>query len=69
MKRHLEHETSKLHDMFIQIVNRATDTTKKELEGVRKYTAKGLEEVKRDTEAMREQMDEFKQILSVVYKD
>ena len=42
VKRHLEHENSKLHEIFIQIVNRSTDSTKKEMKT-------GLEEVKKDT--------------------
>jgi hypothetical protein len=36
MKRHLEHETGKLNEMFIQVVNRASESNKKEIEGVKK---------------------------------
>ena len=51
MKRHLEHETTKLNDMFIQNINRSTDSTKKQLLGVNKDTAemkKDIAEMKRD---------------------
>ena len=54
VKRHIEHETGKLNEMFIQVVNRASESTKKEVEGVKKYTASGIEEVKKDTAALRE---------------
>jgi hypothetical protein len=43
MRRHLEHETSKLNEIFIQNINRSTESTKKEIkttqEEVKKVTA------------------------------
>jgi hypothetical protein len=41
MKRHLEHETSKLNKIFIQNINRSTEATKKEIKT-------SQEEVKKD---------------------
>ena len=40
MKRHLEHETSKLYEIFIQNIKRSTESTKKEMKT-------GQEEVKK----------------------
>ena len=40
MKRHLEHETSKLNEIFIQNIKRSTESTKKEMKT-------GQEEVKK----------------------
>ena len=46
MKRHQEHETAKLNDIIIQIINRSTDATRKEVESVKK----DIVEMKKDTE-------------------
>jgi hypothetical protein len=54
VKRHIEHESSKLNEMVIQVVKRASESTKKEVEGVKKFTASGIEEVRKDNAALRE---------------
>jgi hypothetical protein len=45
MKRHQEHETAKLNEIFIQIINRSTDAARKEVECVKK----DIFEMKKDT--------------------
>ena len=49
IKRSLEHETAKLNEMFIQNINRSTDSTKKQLDRVNKDTA----EMKKDIAEMK----------------
>ena len=57
MKRHLEHESSKLNEIFIQNIKRSTESTKKNTqEEIKKVTAEmkaGQEEMKKDTAEMK----------------
>ena len=56
MQKHLEHETTKLNEIFIQNINRSTESTKKEMkngqEEVKKVTA-DVAEVKKETAEMK----------------
>jgi hypothetical protein len=49
MKRHQEHETAKLNEIFIQIINRSTDAARKEVECVKK----DIFEMKKDTQQVK----------------
>ena len=66
IKRHQEHETSKLNDIIIQIINRSTDATKKELYSVKKdmlEMKKDTAQVKVDTaevKVLKDQINEIK---------
>jgi hypothetical protein len=51
MKRHLEHESYKLNEIFIKNINRSTESTKKEIK-----TAN--EEVKKVTVEMKSTQEE-----------
>ena len=73
MKRHLEHETSKLNEIFIQNINRSTEATKKEMkigqEEARKATAEmktGQDEVKKDVAEMKKDIAEMKKVTAEV---
>jgi uncharacterized membrane-anchored protein YhcB (DUF1043 family) len=52
MKRHLEHESSKLNEIFIQNIKRSTETTKKNTQ----------EEVKKVTAEMKTTQEEVKKV-------
>jgi hypothetical protein len=62
MKRHLEHEIAKLNDMFIQNINRSTDSSKKEMKA-------GLDEVRKDTAEVKKDTAEMKKDILEMKKD
>jgi vacuolar-type H+-ATPase subunit E/Vma4 len=60
MKRHLEHESSKLNELFIQNIKRSTESTKKEIK------ANTQEEVKKVTAEMKTGQEEMKKEVAEV---
>jgi hypothetical protein len=58
MKRHLEHESSKLNEIFIQNIKRSTENTKKNTQ----------EEVKKVTAEMKAGQDEVRKQLTAELK-
>jgi hypothetical protein len=46
MKKHVEHETSKLNEIFIQSINRSTESTKKEIKNTQEEVKKVTAEMK-----------------------
>ena len=83
MQKHLQHETKKLNDIFIQNINRSTESTKKQMkagqEEAKKETAdvkKDVAEIMRDVAEMKTSQEDQKVqinkiilILDTVYKD
>ena len=65
MQKHLQHETNKLNDIFIQNINRSTESTKKEM---KKVTA-DVAEVKTGQEAMKKNVAEVKNGQEEAQKD
>ena len=59
MQKHLQHETNKLNDMFIQNINRSTESTKREIAVVKKDTA-DVAVVKNAQEQMKKDVAEVK---------
>jgi hypothetical protein len=62
MQKHLEHETNKLNDIFIQNINRSTESTKREIRT-------GQEEVKKVTTSIAEMktgQEEVKKVIADV---
>ena len=56
MQKHLQYETRKLNEIFIQNINRSTESTKKEM----KEMKTGQDELKKDTAQMKTGQEELK---------
>ena len=53
MQKHLQQETNKLNEIFIQNINRSTESTKKEMKNGQEAMKKDVAEVKNGQEAMK----------------